>query len=60
MTKMTKPEIRPILIAGGRGTRFWPLSRKKKPKPLLSLLSRVALLKISISGQIVPTLVVPS
>ncbi len=42
---MTKPEIRPILIAGGRGTRFWPLSRKKKPKPLLSLLSREPMIR---------------
>lgn len=35
--EMLKREIWPILIAGGRGTRFWPLSRKKKPKPLLCL-----------------------
>jgi len=34
---MKKQTILPILIAGGRGTRFWPLSRKNKPKPLLCL-----------------------
>jgi mannose-1-phosphate guanylyltransferase len=26
-----------IIIAGGRGTRFWPLSRSRKPKQLLQL-----------------------
>lgn len=27
----------PVILAGGRGTRFWPLSRKKKAKQLLAL-----------------------
>ena len=27
----------PIILAGGRGTRFWPLSRKKRAKQLLAL-----------------------
>jgi mannose-1-phosphate guanylyltransferase len=27
----------PVILAGGRGTRFWPLSRKKRAKQLLSL-----------------------
>ncbi len=26
-----------VIMAGGRGTRFWPLSRKKKPKHLLKI-----------------------
>ncbi|MBN2516169.1 MAG: mannose-1-phosphate guanylyltransferase [Deltaproteobacteria bacterium] len=26
-----------VIMAGGRGTRFWPLSREKKPKHLLSI-----------------------
>ena len=26
-----------VIMAGGGGTRFWPLSRKKTPKQLLNL-----------------------
>ncbi len=26
-----------LIIAGGRGTRFWPASREERPKPLFSL-----------------------
>ena len=26
-----------VIMAGGKGTRFWPLSRKKKPKHLLNI-----------------------
>ena len=26
-----------LIMAGGGGTRFWPLSRKKKPKQMLNL-----------------------
>ena len=26
-----------VIMAGGGGTRFWPLSRNKKPKQLLNL-----------------------
>lgn len=32
-------------MAGGRGTRFWPLSRTERPKQLLSLASPVSLLR---------------
>lgn len=27
----------PVILAGGRGTRFWPMSRKKRAKQLLAL-----------------------
>ncbi len=27
----------PVILAGGRGTRFWPLSRKRRAKQLLAL-----------------------
>jgi mannose-1-phosphate guanylyltransferase len=34
-----KPNIHfyPVILAGGRGTRFWPLSRKRNAKQLLAL-----------------------
>jgi mannose-1-phosphate guanylyltransferase len=31
------PNFYPVILAGGRGTRFWPLSRKKRAKQLLAL-----------------------
>jgi mannose-1-phosphate guanylyltransferase len=31
------PNCYPVILAGGRGTRFWPLSRKKRAKQLLAL-----------------------
>jgi mannose-1-phosphate guanylyltransferase len=31
------PHFHPVILAGGRGTRFWPLSRKKHAKQLLAL-----------------------
>jgi len=34
---MKNSNFYPIILAGGRGTRFWPLSRKKRAKQLLAL-----------------------
>jgi mannose-1-phosphate guanylyltransferase len=34
-----------IIMAGGRGERFWPLSREKNPKQLLQLLGERSLLQ---------------
>ena len=31
------PNFYPVILAGGRGTRFWPLSRKRRAKQLLPL-----------------------
>ena len=33
----TNPSFYPVILAGGRGTRFWPLSRKRRAKQLLAL-----------------------
>jgi mannose-1-phosphate guanylyltransferase len=35
-------------MSGGRGTRFWPLSRKGKPKQLLPLIDGKSLLELTI------------
>jgi mannose-1-phosphate guanylyltransferase len=32
---MTRPPVHAVILAGGAGTRFWPLSREARPKPLL-------------------------
>ena len=34
-----------IIMAGGKGTRFWPLSRSRRPKQLLKILSRRSLIR---------------
>jgi mannose-1-phosphate guanylyltransferase len=33
-----------VIIAGGKGTRFWPLSRAQRPKQLLRIISRKSLI----------------
>ena len=33
-----------VIIAGGKGTRFWPLSRAQRPKQLLKILSAKSLI----------------
>jgi mannose-1-phosphate guanylyltransferase len=36
-----------VLLAGGSGTRFWPLSRRSRPKQLLSISEARSLLRIT-------------
>ena len=36
-------------MAGGRGTRFWPLSRNRHPKPFLRLLGRRTILEETVA-----------
>jgi mannose-1-phosphate guanylyltransferase len=40
-----KPKCYSVIIAGGKGTRFWPLSRSQKPKQLLKIFSAKSLIK---------------
>jgi mannose-1-phosphate guanylyltransferase len=37
-----------IIMAGGRGERFWPLSREKRPKQLLTLLGKKSFLQSAV------------
>jgi mannose-1-phosphate guanylyltransferase len=37
-----------VIMAGGRGTRFWPRSREKKPKHLLDIISNRTLIQETI------------
>jgi mannose-1-phosphate guanylyltransferase/mannose-6-phosphate isomerase len=43
-----KPII-PVILAGGIGERFWPLSRSARPKQLLALTSRATLIEETFS-----------
>jgi mannose-1-phosphate guanylyltransferase len=48
MSAKTKSDIKNrfvIIMAGGRGERFWPLSREKMPKQLLALLGKKSFLQ---------------
>ncbi len=38
-----------VILAGGSGTRFWPLSRRKRPKQLLELFGRGSLLEQTVA-----------
>ena len=33
-----------VIIAGGKGTRFWPLSRARRPKQLLKIIGTKSLI----------------
>jgi mannose-1-phosphate guanylyltransferase len=37
LTDYLASNFHPVILAGGRGTRFWPLSRQKRAKQLLAL-----------------------
>lgn len=39
------PEIHAVILAGGRGTRFWPRSRTRTPKQLLNIVGRKTMLE---------------
>jgi mannose-1-phosphate guanylyltransferase len=37
-----------VILAGGSGTRFWPLSRQKKPKQLLKIVGDTSMLQMTV------------
>ena len=39
----------PVILAGGRGTRFWPLSRKKRAKQMLALNSESTMIQETVA-----------
>ena len=48
MSTKSKTDIKDrfvIIMAGGRGERFWPLSREKTPKQLLAILGKKSFLQ---------------
>ena len=42
---MKKPTVYPVIMAGGSGTRFWPLSRQLFPKQLLKIIGDETLIQ---------------
>ncbi len=41
---MDSPPLHAVIMAGGRGTRFWPASRRSRPKQFLSVTDKDSLL----------------
>jgi len=49
---MSKPEklaIHAVILAGGRGTRFWPRSRTRTPKQLLNIVGEDTMLQQTVA-----------
>jgi mannose-1-phosphate guanylyltransferase len=45
----SNPHFYPVILAGGRGTRFWPLSRKRRAKQLLALDGKQTMIQQTVS-----------
>lgn len=45
MAKPTTQTAHAVILAGGRGTRFWPRSRKRTPKQLLNIVGSETMLQ---------------
>ncbi len=45
MARTTLPQIHPVILSGGSGTRLWPMSREHYPKQLLPLCSDQSMLQ---------------
>jgi len=46
-------DLRIVIMAGGSGTRFWPLSRQKKPKQFLPIISEKTMIEETV-GRLLP------
>jgi len=53
--KRDSPPTCAVLLAGGRGTRFWPRSRMRTPKQLLNIAGRETMLRKTV-GRLAPLL----
>lgn len=48
LQSMPMAVIQPVILAGGSGTRLWPLSREQHPKQLLNLVAEDTLLEATV------------
>ena len=46
---MSKANLYPVILAGGRGTRFWPVSRRRRAKQLLALDGKQTMLQQTVA-----------
>jgi mannose-1-phosphate guanylyltransferase len=46
---VAKATFHPVILAGGRGTRFWPLSRRRRAKQLLALDGKRTMIQQTVS-----------
>ena len=42
-------ELYAVIMAGGQGTRFWPRSRRKRPKQLLNIIGQTTMLEQTVA-----------
>ena len=49
MKKEKALAIHTVILAGGRGTRFWPRSRTRSPKQLLNIVGEGSMLQQTVS-----------
>jgi mannose-1-phosphate guanylyltransferase len=47
--KAAAPHLHVVVMAGGAGERFWPMSRRARPKPLLRAVGRETLLEAALA-----------
>jgi len=50
---VAKTNFHPVILAGGRGTRFWPLSRQRRAKQLLALDGKLTMIQQTV-GRLLP------
>ena len=50
LTAVSKTIFHPVILAGGRGTRFWPLSRQRRAKQLLALDGKQTMIQQTVRG----------
>lgn len=55
----TAPGPQAVILAGGSGTRFWPLSRRRRPKQFLALDGALTLLQATVE-RLAPVIEPPS